>query len=215
MSHPGRAALTLVILGALSAAGLAGTVEYDPGSITATAFVGTGNVVDWAQTFTVDETGTLTSIEVKIQRHATAQVDDPLLLDIRETASGTPQESDSGGGILFSQSIAAADVGTTLGWHVLSGLNVSVTSGDVLAIALRSDDDVSGAYQWGGTNTDDFSGGSAFLRLGSTGTWGTSGSLDDLAFRAHITAIPLPAAAWTGLALLGALGAIRRVRRRR
>ncbi len=167
--------------------------SYDP-AIDATAFIGQGNILDWSQTFTVGLTGTLTSVDVRIFKDSSS-VTDALLFDIRTTSGGAPTEADMGANILASVSIAASSVSTTSSlFNVdLTGFGLSVTTGDVLAIALRSDDPVSGAYRWQGTLASGYSDGSAFLRVG--GTWGNSGNTrGDLNFRTFVepTGVPEP-----------------------
>ena len=173
--------------------------EYDPSSTNSTAYIGGTSSVDWSQTFDVGTTGTLTDIEVKIFKGSTS-VTGALLFDVRKTSSGTPTESDTGSDILFSASIAAGDIGTTASFFNIdlgSGA-FSVASGDVLAIVLRSADSTLGAYQWKGTNTDGYSDGGAYTRLG-TGTWHTN-TIKDFAFRTFVDPVPEPST----IVLLGA-----------
>jgi hypothetical protein len=189
--------------------------SYDPSSTGSTAYIGQSNVVDWAQTFTVGTTGFLTSVEVKILRKS-SEIVDPLLFDLRSTSSGAPAEADSGTAILFNTSVSASSISTSAGFLTigLGSGGVQVDSGDVLAMVLRSDDSASGAYQWKGTSTSGYSGGSAFDRIGSSGTWG-GGFAADLAFKTNLTPTPEPAS--IVMFGLGALGVawLRRRRRRR
>ncbi|MHC4931582.1 MAG: hypothetical protein ACYTGV_05255 [Planctomycetota bacterium] len=120
--------------------------NYDPTTTGSTAYIGQSNLVDWAQTFTVGSTGLLDSVDFKILRKS-SEVVDPLLFDLRSTSSGTPAGSDSGSAVLFGTSLAASSIPTTAGFVSvdLGSAGLSVSSGDVLAIVLRSDDSVSGA----------------------------------------------------------------------
>lgn len=156
---------------------------------TAAAGPGSSNLVDWAQTFTVGVTGTLTSVEVRVFR--TSGVTDPLLFDIRTTTGGAPTEADAGANILSSFSIAAAVVslGSVLGDGVFVSIAVSVpvTAGDVLAIVLRSDAPGGSfaPYFWDGTSAGSYGGGAAYLRFGA-GMFGVSTFLSDLSFKTFV-----------------------------
>ncbi|MHC4341408.1 MAG: PEP-CTERM sorting domain-containing protein [Planctomycetota bacterium] len=189
--------------------------SYDPSSSDAAAVVGLSNVVDWAQTFTVGTTGILTSVEVKIFRSPDDIIVDPLLFDVRSTNSGAPAASDIGSAILFSTSLSASSISTTAGFASvnLGSAAVPVSSGDVLAIVLRSDDSVNDAYHWKGTKANGYSGGGAFFRIGS-GNW-KSGTPADLAFKTNLTPTPEPGSiALFGLGALGAVWWRRRTRGR-
>lgn len=166
--------------------------EYDPGTDNSVAAIGSNNVVDWSQTFTVGISGTLTSVELAMIRNASVTFTKPLLFDIRTTSGGTPTEPDTGFNILASKSIAPPDVPTTYGFFSISGLGVCVTAGDILAITLRSDDPH--AYHWAGTGqTLGYTGGSAFVR--APVVWEIQppdGIIHDLGFRTFVESGPAP-----------------------
>lgn len=203
--------IIVLVLGILVRSGNAAPIldqDNDP-TPGPTAWIGLSNGVDWSQTFTVGITGTLTRVDVRMFK-ASGDVTDPLLFDIRTTVAGVPTETDAGANILASVSIAAGDVSTTESlFNVdLSSFSLGVTTGDVLAIVLRSDDATGGAYQWRGTDPDVYSGGTAYFRTG--GTWGEEEQIEDLNFRTYVesgaAAIPEPST-WLLMAL-GGLGLV-------
>ena len=167
--------------------------EYDPAVTTATGFIGLSNFIDRSQTFTVRITGTLTRVDVLISRGDLTTA--ALLFDVRTTSGGAPTEPDSGANILESQSIAAASVATSSGFFTINLTGISVTAGDLLAIALRSDDSANPAYSWHGTTSDGYSAGAAFDRFG--GDWGDT-FFADAGFKTFVDAVPEP----TTLALM-------------
>lgn len=169
-----------------------------PGS-TLRANVGASNAVDWSQTFTSGLTGKLTNVEVLVSRQAA--VTQPLLFDLRTTASGVPTESDSGTNILGSASIAAASVtlfdfgqpnfGATWINVNLTNFNINVSTGGTFAIVLRSNDPGSSdgeTYQWHGSTLNTYALGSDFNRFG-TDFWDSEGG--DLGFRTFVD-VPEP-----------------------
>ena len=191
--------------------------QYDPSSTPTNAFIGggtSGNFLDWAQTFEVGETGTLTDVEVKVLRK-NSSVTQALLLDIRTTSSGAPSESDSASNILFSTSISAGDIGTSYSFLSIDlGIgSFSVSDGDLLAIVLRSDDTNSGAYQWAGTSTGGYADGAAFVRM--SGSFGASTGMADNAFKTSVQTTPEPSTlALIGLGIAAAALRYRKTRRK-
>ncbi|MHC4848782.1 MAG: PEP-CTERM sorting domain-containing protein [Planctomycetota bacterium] len=191
--------------------------QYDPSSTNTTAWIGggtSGNLVDWAQTFKVGETGMLTDVAIKVLRK-NSSVTQALLLDIRTTSSGAPSESDSASNILFSTSIAASDIGTSFSFLAID-LDIgsfSVSDGDILAIVLRSDDTNSGAYQWAGSSTSGYADGAAYWRM--SGSFSASGSIADHAFKTSVQTTPEPSTlVLIGLGIAAAAVRSRRTRRK-
>jgi hypothetical protein len=185
--------------------------ELDPSSPNLVSNVGNSNVVDWAQTFTVGQTGQLTSIEVWVNRETV--VTQPMLFDVRTTTLGSPTLADSGANILAAVQIPASSVSTPrdvgAGSFVsvdLSSFSLSVTTGEILAIVLRSDDpggEFGSTYGWVGLGPGTYSGGTRFLRFES-GPWELGA--EDFAFRTFVEPIPEPGTAALfaiGLAALG------------
>ena len=150
--------------------------------------------VDTSQTFTVGISGTLAQVDMKVVR-LDDTVTDPLLFDVRTTTSdGIPTTPNSGGNILASVSIPASTIPlapanpftTPIAFFSvdLTPFAVPVTTGEVLAIVLRSNAPSTGSYQWVGTTTDGYASGAEFQRVG-LGAWGV-GLGGDQAFRTYV-----------------------------
>jgi hypothetical protein len=191
--------------------------QYVPATTNQFANVGVGNVVDWAQTFTVGITGTLTGFDVWVDRQP--EVSQPLLFDIRTTLAGAPSDPDTGPNVLASGSLPAsmflADEGSpgsppSILLHVeLSSRSFSVVAGQVLAIALRSDDPgavTSLTYNWHGNEPGAYTRGSAYLRV--AGGW--EPQVTDQVFRAYVNPIPEPSAALLLIFAVASAGVMRR-----
>ena len=184
--------------------------EFDPAAQNVAVAIGqVGGIptqnLDAAQTFTVGITGTLTSVEILVRRD-TANILAPLVLDIRTTTGGAPTDPNAGANILGMVSAPAATIGTTAAFvsFDLSGLGISVTAGDVLAIATQSAG-ANPAYLWTGSSTDDYAAGSAYRRLFST-VWEVPGFANDWAFRTFVEASTLPEPGTLALFGLGLAG---------
>lgn len=170
-----------------------------------------------AQTFTVGLTGQLTRVDVKIRKEENPPLSpgpiSPLLLDIRPTASGAPQEADSP--VLASASIAPATIPTVLGFVSIDLSPIAVNAGDVLAIALLVSPGETGSFRWAGTSTDAYGGGRFFARNAAppADVFAPFGS--DLVFRTFVDTATVPEPATLtifGIGLTG-LGLLRRRRR--
>jgi hypothetical protein len=188
---------------------------------------------DYAQTFTVGLTGTMTSVDVWITRQSQVFTNADLLWDIRSTSfrqplidttfTNVPTNADASA--LASGSISpnnvpfAPNVGT---WMSISlGAGVQVTTGDILALVLRLEDRfiISNTYLWFGVGPNPYSGGEAFGRSTSSADWFPDSfqfprpNRTDFSFRtfvdtAPVSQVPIPAALplfATGLAGLGFL----------
>ena len=90
-----------------------------------------------------------------------------------------------------------------------SSFNVTATYLDV--VALTGDTAVGDLYR---RLTIDFTS-ADFGASGSTATYKFRADTDNLKFAGDINPVPLPAAAWLGLGMLGALGLTRRIRRKK
>lgn len=123
---------------------------YDPGD-TRTTIAGIG-AADFAQTFTVQTSGTLSALKLLLEN--TSGNRDDLFVDIRRTTSGVPVESDSKP--LFSRTLNLAGTSPTSqrSWLRIdvSGFGVRVSAGEVLAVALRSTPDGQPNFWWYGTS---------------------------------------------------------------
>ena len=109
------------------------------------AAIGIGNVsslTDRAQTFTVGLSGQLTRIELSISKAAVAMDGDVLQVDIYPTnAMDVPVEDEMqslGGTTVLGSELSTTLVPLDMHEVSLTGENIMVTNGEVLAIVLRS-----------------------------------------------------------------------------
>ncbi|NWK55421.1 hypothetical protein HW115_07345 [Verrucomicrobiaceae bacterium N1E253] len=96
-----------------------------------------------AQTFTVSNTGTLSSIHLYLSTQGVTPTVD-LEFDVRTTVGGVPTEADTGPNILANLSIPALNITSRATVHGiplvavdLTPYNISVTAGDVLAFRVN------------------------------------------------------------------------------
>lgn len=148
--------------------------DMDAALISSTVNTFFGGNSDKGQVFEVLQTGKLMRVEVLM---ASAGAD--LQLDIRATASRVP--TDSNDAVLFSATIAAADI--TPGYLVVNipgGL--AVTAGDKLAFVLRGDH--VGTFQCNGRSSDIYTDGDLYLRTSDSSflTWQLAPFTGDLCF---------------------------------
>jgi hypothetical protein len=158
------------------------------------------NGIDWAQTFAVGITGTMTGFDAWVD-HADG-ITQPLLYDIRTVDAGSPSLPNAGINILASGSVAASALLTADGVsggpepgsfpHIdLASPGVPVVAGEVLALVLRTNDPgvAQGvAYTWHGDSPGAYAGGSPFFRTSTTWVPQTH----DQFFRTYVTAVPEP-----------------------
>lgn len=199
-----RKFLQIVVVAAASSVATCGLAavdqEFAPATPNFSAVVGAGNLADWAQTFTVGISGTLTGLDLRIGRQPTTQ--QPLLYDLRTTSGNAPTESDAGASVLVSGQLQASEVPTDFELsappnafvHIdLSGAALQVSAGDVLAIVLRSDNPGT-AYRWFGVggppSIPRYSGGDSYHR--HLAGWNKLAENGDNAFRTYVSAVPEP-----------------------
>lgn len=146
--------------------------SYTPPTTTGdAAIIGTGIDNDIAQTFTAGLTGQIVRIDVWIKSEGLPTAD--LVLDVRDTTGGVPNESD----ILLrgSASLTASQIGLVPSFTFVSfdltSANLQVTAGETLAIVLQSLATSGNNYRWGGYSPGGYGGGTAFRRDGSTNGW--------------------------------------------
>jgi hypothetical protein len=193
--------------------------SFDPGTPSAFAAVfgptsGFGAIFqDVAQTFTVGVSGQLTQIDILMTTRGTPPGD--LILDVRSTTAGVPNEDD--GSVLGSIVVPAATLPpASFVSFDLSGAGIQLAAGDVVAFVLRSRDSTLGDDYWiGGGDPGGYAAGDAFLRQnGSPGTWQPwdgSTNVIDLGFKTYML-VPEPG---TGVLLaLGLVGLAARSRQR-
>jgi len=209
--------LTLAAMALVTAAHAAPVVDQSHQPIVSSpiGFVqGGSTTIDRAQTFTAGVTGVLTDIEVIVGR-ATLSISDGLIWDVRTVIAGTPSDPDSGLNILASGTVAAADVPVTIdpsNFLSLGGMSVSVSTGDVLAIVLRSMSPESGAYRWKFSDNNDsvYAAGASFDRIFSPSWDSNTSPFDDAGFRTFVNAVPEPNGVLALVVLGVAIGATRR-----
>jgi hypothetical protein len=183
------------------------------------ANVGVANAVDVAQTFTVGISGRLTGFDLWVER--TINVTHPLLYDFRLTEAGVPTEPDTGDNILASGILDAGlfEVGVFSGFtvkppddllHVNLETPFEVQVGDVLALALRSDDPEAGCYIWHISGDNPYAPGRTYSRIHPKWLPLDLGNFDlDAVFRTYV--VPQPSSAYLfGIALFVAMSWPRR-----
>lgn len=191
---------------------------------TATGLANTGV----AQSFTIENSGTLASVEMLIARGSDT-VTDPLTIGLH-SVSGT-----SIGSLLASVEYAATDTGVGIAnavWLLLdlTPLNYAVTAGEMFAVSALVE---AGTHYTvshdSSANGPTYAGGSRYGRNSTTGDFNQFPDITttrDFSFRVFVetedtdatdetdedlSPVPLPA---TGLLLLGALAGLGRLRRR-
>ena len=181
------------------------------------------DVQDVAQTFTVGEDGTLAMLEVLMTR--APMVAEPLMVDVRTVEGGSPSVANSGSNVLATATIDPSqipDFNAGEAWISidLSGFGVSVTTGDQLAIVLRSNDEgdptFSTGYLWrGGDDNGGYALGSEFTRFPPMAPW--IEGINDKQFRTYVdvAAVPEPSAIFATLAVSGMVGTRRKRRANR
>jgi hypothetical protein len=88
--------------------------SYTPTTPNTDALVIRNNISE-AQTFTIAQSGTLSSVAVELWNY-NGQATQPLALDIRTITGGLPGEADSGSDILASEIIQISTIPYTAGW---------------------------------------------------------------------------------------------------
>lgn len=181
------------------------------------------NSIDIAQTFTVGVEGELNRVEFSIGRSANTTA--PLFVDIRVVdPSGVPQAANAP--VLASATLDPSAVGVVSSTLVVSPLDTTkfsfvgvdlasahllVTPGQVLSINLRSDDTV-GGYYWAFTAPDPYAGGHGYFRFRNAADQTFQKGGADQYFKTYVATVPVPSAAWAGMALLAGLAFASRVR---
>jgi hypothetical protein len=185
--------------------------SYDPGSTLVGGVVHSN--ASWSQSFTAGMAGTLDRVEVRVFRNGTPS--DDLTLEIRTLLSGWPTST-----VLTSASVGPGSIpdGAAAAAFVnFDFTDIAINIGDEYAIVLTSGTPDTALYGWEGKRADEYPGGRA--TKSSFGNPWQAANVLDLGFKTYVDpsggVVPLPAACWLGLGLLAALGAGRRVPRRR
>jgi hypothetical protein len=155
-----------------------------------------------AQLFSLSQGAWADSAEVQISRNFSVNTSEPITLELRATVASEPDNLNGyqpTGAILGTQTIAAADVSTSLIEFVTFDFSspVLLNAGDVYGIVLSSDA-AAGGYYWLGAGG--YPDGTEAVEV-SPGLWAQQTGAD-MGFRVNGDFVPEPAS----LALLG-LGA--------
>ncbi len=179
-----------------------------------TIFTSSGVSVQHAQTFHVGISGTLSQVNLQVDREGmnAALVTQPLFLAIQSVnVSGQPSGITLGGFSIPASSVPA-NAGLTP-WVVpvdVSGASLLVTAGTFLSLVLSSTaPSTTNCYAWvAGAN---YANGNGWGR--STGAWNSQGT--DFGFETYVIPVPEPETA--GMLLSGAAALVlrRRIRNRR
>ena len=185
-------ALSLVACGGSSSSSAptpapAEVLDQDSGLTNGTATT-VNNLVDRAQTFTVGESGFLSKIDLMLYERMPAGA--TLIIDVRETTGGAPNESDAINNVLLTFGVSTGALSTVEDEYVtfeVSQFGVQVTAGQVLAIVLRAPGGASIGYDWSSNDPDIYAGGAVYFRDHSgTGLW-IANPNSDSGFRTHVT----------------------------
>nr|WP_202975752.1 PEPxxWA-CTERM sorting domain-containing protein [Bradyrhizobium algeriense] len=173
-----------------------------------------GSRLSSAETFTVLNTGTMTSAAVELGYFGTPTAD--IRLQIRTLTSGLPSELSTGSSVLASASLSYTSIGTAPSWVTFNFTDFAVTAGQQLALVMTSAT-TGGEYAWRGDfswpkfsyPSGTYSGGRAYTEGTSTVpqhlTWGdlslcnttcNNPALADFSFRTFVdptvSAVPEP-----------------------
>lgn len=202
-------ALGLALLGSQAPATTVADASFVPEGTDGVLF-GFGYRPTYAQSFTVETTGTLDRVEVALQAISAPKLrldgSDPFTL----TLTSGPTATNLGTGLVtdtrpYNELTSGYD---WLSWDLTANA-ISVSAGDVLAVVVTSS--VGTGMAWNaGYAPDVYDGGQAYSNSGAN-IVSTHGK--DLAFRSFVTPAPVPLPA-TGLLLVAALGGMTALRRR-
>jgi len=143
--------------------------------------------VDRAQTFTVGETGLLSKIALMLYEDMPAGAN--LVVDVRQTTGGAPNESDAINNVLLTFGVSAGALVTAKNEYVtfeVGQYGVQVTAGEVLAIVLRAPGGASTGYDWSAAAGNAYPAGAHFYRDHAGANLWTESSGVDHGFRTYV-----------------------------
>ena len=164
-----------------------------------------------AQTFTVGLDGQLTQLDVLVGLDIGGpSITDPLVVEVRTTSARAPAVADTSPPVFASVSIPSNQFVQGFSWVSvdLSGFDVPVSVGEVLAITMRTNSATPFAYNWWGTQANNYAGGATFGRT-TGGSWDALGFIADESFRTYVQ---VPESATMSLLVLSAGAALLRRR---
>ncbi|HEX8119172.1 MAG TPA: hypothetical protein VF521_17980, partial [Pyrinomonadaceae bacterium] len=157
-----------------------GSAALDQQQTTFSFYVSPINPTAWmAQTFVPASSGRLSSVDVQLAT-ASAGTSGPLVVEIRNTVSGTP-----GGTVLASVTTSDVSSATNSWVPITFTAPATVTAGTAYAIVLRAGS--GGDYRATRSNKNSYSGGAWYTSTNSGSTWAAQGQ--DLAFRTYVTPV--------------------------
>jgi hypothetical protein len=189
---------TLLLLNLGTSAVRAGSVldqqlnpaDYSPDDEVSAGFGGTQNL---AQTFTVGITGTLTEVDVSVERFNFDPPTGTLYLQIRGTTGGVPNADPS---YLLQASVSESTLPLAPNFGFVSfdvsSAGLQVTQGEQLAIVLLAPD-FANPVNWIGVQGDQYPAGGAFVEQEPDFGWVPSPvSGADLGFQTFVSPVPEP-----------------------
>lgn len=185
--------------------------SYPVDDLVSAGFGGTQNL---AQTFTVGITGTLTEVDVSVERFAFSPPTGTLYLQIRTTTGGVPAADPS---YLLQASVpeSSLPIAGNYGFVAfdVASAGLQVTQGEQLAIVLLAPD-FANPVSWIGVQGDHYPAGAAFVEQEPDYGWipnGPSGT--DYGFQTYVASVPEPSTL-TLLSIAGLAGLAFAARRR-
>jgi PEP-CTERM motif len=177
--------------------------SYPPDDLVSAGFGGTQNL---AQTFTVGITGTLSEVDVSVERFAFNPPTGTLYLQIRTTTGGVPAADPS---FVLQASVpeSALPIAGNYGFvpFDVSSAGLQVTPGEQLAIVLLAPN-FANPVSWIGVQGDFYPAGGAFVEQEPDFGWISSGSGIDYGFQTFVATVPEPSTlSMAGLACLAGL----------
>jgi hypothetical protein len=211
---------TLLLNAGIRAAHAGGVLDQqlDPASYPTADLVsaGFGGTQNLAQTFTVGITGTLSEVDVSVERFAFQPPTGTLILQIRATTGGVPAADPS---FLLQASVpeSALPLAPNYGFvsFDVSSAGLHVTQGEQLAIVLLAPN-FANPVSWIGVQGNPYPAGGSFVEQEPNFGWLPLVPTSDLGFRTFVATVPEPSTLiMAGLASPAGLAWVSRRRRAR